>query len=133
MLGPEERAILKETGSSIVLDALAMDTERAWTTLEAYSHAASMYARGTSTTSSRRACGLEPHRWSSRAGLDSRAYRFADALRGARVFELDLPQTRNYKQARVRDLFGSLPAHVTYAPIRNQCRTRQPDCVRLLY
>ena len=51
------------------------------------------------------------------AGLDSRAYRFADALRGARVFELDLPQTQEYKKARVRDVLGSLPAHVTYAPI----------------
>jgi methyltransferase (TIGR00027 family) len=38
-------------------------------------------------------------------------------LRGVRVFELDLPQTQNYKKARVRDVFGSLPAHVTYAPI----------------
>jgi hypothetical protein len=29
LLGPAERAILKETGSTLVLDALGMDTERA--------------------------------------------------------------------------------------------------------
>jgi hypothetical protein len=33
LLGPAERAILKETGSTIVLGALAMDTEQAWTAL----------------------------------------------------------------------------------------------------
>ncbi len=33
LLGPEERAILKETGSEAVLAALAMDTERAWASL----------------------------------------------------------------------------------------------------
>ena len=50
------------------------------------------------------------------APRDSRAYRF-DALRGVRVFELDLPPTQSYKKARVRDVFGGLPPHVTYAPI----------------
>ena len=42
LLGPAERAILKETGSTIVLDALAMDTERAWTALGTRS----VFARG---------------------------------------------------------------------------------------
>ena len=32
------------------------------------------------------------------AGLDSRAYRF-EALRRMRVFELDLPQTQEYKKS----------------------------------
>ena len=120
LLGPAERAILKETGSSIVLDALAMDTERAWTTLGTRS----LFARGVHVRTrhiddvlaeSLRAGATQVVILG--AGLDSRAYRFGDALRGVRVFELDLPQTQNYKKARVRDVFGGLPAHVTYTPI----------------
>jgi len=120
LLGPAERAILKETGSSIVLDALAMDTERAWTTLGSRS----VFARGVHVRTRHIDDALaESLRAGATqvvilgAGLDSRAYRFGDALRGVRVFELDLPQTQNYKKARVRDVFGGLPAHVTYAPI----------------
>jgi methyltransferase (TIGR00027 family) len=120
MLGPAERAILKETGSTIVLDALEMETERAWTTLGTRS----VFARGVHVRTrhiddvlaeSLRAGATQVVILG--AGLDSRAYRFGDALRGVRVFELDLPQTQNYKKARVRDVFGGLPAHVTYAPI----------------
>jgi methyltransferase (TIGR00027 family) len=119
LLGPAERAILKETGSTIVLDALAMDTEQAWTALGTRS----VFARGVHVrTRHIDAVLAESLRAGTTqvvilgAGLDSRAYRF-DALRGVRVFELDLPQTQHYKKARVRDVFGGLPAHVTYAPI----------------
>ena len=120
LLGAAERAILKETGSTIVLDALAMDTERAWTTLGTRS----VFARGVHVQTrhiddvlaeSLRAGATQVVILG--AGLDSRAYRFGDALGGVRVFELDLPQTQNYKKARVRDVFGGLPPHVTYAPI----------------
>ena len=120
ILGPAERAILKETGSAIVLDALAMDTEKAWTTLGTRS----VFARGVHVRTrhiddvlaeSLRAGATQVVILG--AGLDSRAYRFGDAFRGTRVFELDLPQTQTYKKARVRDVFGGLPAHVTYAPI----------------
>jgi methyltransferase (TIGR00027 family) len=120
LLGPAERAILKETGSTIVLDALGMDTEQAWTALGTRSP----FARGVHVRTrhiddvlaeSLRAGATQVVILG--AGLDSRAYRFGDALRGVRVFELDLPQTQNYKKARVRDLLGDLPAHVTYAPI----------------
>jgi methyltransferase (TIGR00027 family) len=48
------------------------------------------------------------------AGFDTRAYRFADRLSTVRVFELDHPVTAALKQARVRKVFGALPAHVTY-------------------
>ena len=120
LLGPAERAILKETGATMVLDALEMDTERAWTTLGPRS----VFARGVHVRTrhiddvlaeSLRAGATQVVILG--AGLDSRAYRFGDALRGVRVFELDLPQTQNYKKARVREVFGGLPAHVTYAPI----------------
>ena len=120
LLGPDERAILKETGSGTVLDALAMDTDRAWASLGSRS----VFARGVHIrTRHIDEVLVESLKAGSTqvvilgAGLDSRAYRFGDALGGARVFELDLPQTQEYKKARVRDVLGSLPAHVTYIPI----------------
>jgi methyltransferase (TIGR00027 family) len=120
LLGPAERAILKETGSTVVLDALAMDTELAWTALGTRS----VFARGVHVRTRHIDATLtESLRVGATqvvilgAGLDSRAYRFGDALRGVRVFELDLPQTQNYKKARIREVLGNLPAHVTYAPI----------------
>lgn len=48
------------------------------------------------------------------AGLDSRAYRFADELAGVRVFEVDHPVTAGRKLERVRSALGEVPAHVTY-------------------
>jgi methyltransferase (TIGR00027 family) len=51
------------------------------------------------------------------AGLDSRAYRFAGAGSGVRAYELDLPETQQYKKKRVIELLGSLPGNVTYVPI----------------
>ena len=38
-------------------------------------------------------------------------------MRGVRVFELDLPQTQDYKKKRVREVFGALPDHVTHVSI----------------
>ena len=119
LLGPAERAILKETGASSVLDAMAMETDRAWASLGNRS----VFAKGVHVrtrhiddvlTDSLKA-GMNQVVILG-AGLDSRAYRF-DALRGIRVIELDLPQTQEYKKARVRDVLGSLPSHVAYAPI----------------
>jgi methyltransferase (TIGR00027 family) len=51
------------------------------------------------------------------AGFDARAYRFAEQLRGVRVFEVDHPATQAVKTAKVRRIFGELPPHVTYVPI----------------
>ena len=120
LLGANERAILKETGATAVLEALAMDTDRAWAGLGSRS----VFARGVHVrTRHIDEVLLESLKAGSTqvvilgAGLDSRAYRLGDALRGARVIELDLPQTQEYKKARVRDVLGSLPKHVTYAPI----------------
>lgn len=120
LLGADERAILKETGSGAVLSALALDTDRAWASLGNRS----VFARGVHIrTRHIDEVLLESLKAGSTqvvilgAGLDSRAYRFSDALGGARVFELDLPQTQEYKKARVRSVLGALPAHVTYAPI----------------
>lgn len=52
------------------------------------------------------------------AGFDSRAYRFADRLRGVRVFEVDHPATSAEKQRRVRARLGEgAGAHVSFVPV----------------
>jgi methyltransferase (TIGR00027 family) len=120
LLGPEERAILTEVGADAVLAALTMDTDQAWASLGNRS----VFARGVHVRTRHIDAVLsESLRTGSTqvvilgAGLDSRAYRFGDLLGDARVFELDLPQTQEYKKKRVREVFGALPGHVTYVPI----------------
>jgi methyltransferase (TIGR00027 family) len=51
------------------------------------------------------------------AGFDSRAYRFEDALRDVKVFELDYPPTQAHKRRRVAQVIGPPPCNVIYAPI----------------
>ena len=50
------------------------------------------------------------------AGLDTRAYRLAP-LRTVPVFEVDLPENVERKTARLRQLYGSVPAHVALVPV----------------
>jgi methyltransferase (TIGR00027 family) len=56
------------------------------------------------------------------AGWDTRAHRFAELLKDARVFEVDQPATQNWKRRRVAEAIGKDPANLTYAAIdfRNQ-------------
>ncbi len=51
------------------------------------------------------------------AGYDTRAYRFHELKEQGRVFEVDHPTTQKEKINKVKSIFGSLPAHVTYSPI----------------
>jgi methyltransferase (TIGR00027 family) len=51
------------------------------------------------------------------AGLDSRAYRFAAELRGARVFEVDHPASSARKQRQLRRVLPALPAHVAFVAL----------------
>ena len=51
------------------------------------------------------------------AGFDTRAYRLRQLLRGKSVIEVDYGTTQEYKKRRVREVLGSLPQNVTYAPI----------------
>jgi methyltransferase (TIGR00027 family) len=119
LLGPAERAILLAGGAEAVVKALDMSTDAAWASLGNRS----VFARGVhirtrhidDVLGESLAAGIEQIVLLG-AGLDSRAYRF-DALRRMRVFELDLPQTQEYKKSRVRDVLGSLPDHVSYVPI----------------
>ena len=120
LLGPEERAILDQSGAAVVLAALAMDTERAWDSLGNRS----VFARGVHVRTRHIDDVLSQSLKTGigqvvilGAGLDSRAYRFGDGLGNIRVFELDLPRTQAYKKKRVREVFGELPGHVTYVPI----------------
>ncbi|MGA9138575.1 MAG: class I SAM-dependent methyltransferase [Methanocella sp.] len=49
------------------------------------------------------------------AGYDTRAYRIEE-LKKIRVFEADHPATQRLKVDKIREIFGSLPGHVTYVP-----------------
>ncbi|MGH9645473.1 MAG: SAM-dependent methyltransferase [Bryobacteraceae bacterium] len=51
------------------------------------------------------------------AGFDSRAYRFAELLKGARVFEVDRPGTQQLKIRRVHEGVGAPPSNLTYVSI----------------
>jgi methyltransferase (TIGR00027 family) len=51
------------------------------------------------------------------AGYDSRAYRMRQLLKDIRVFEVDYGPTQEYKKLRVQEIFGCLPAHVSYVSI----------------
>lgn len=50
------------------------------------------------------------------AGYDTRAYRI-DGLEKIKVFEVDHPGTQCVKIRKIREIFGSLPGHVTYVPM----------------
>ena len=50
------------------------------------------------------------------AGFDSRPYRFDD-LKKIKVFEIDHPATQLRKKEKVKDIFGDLPAHISYVDI----------------
>ncbi len=51
------------------------------------------------------------------AGFDTRAYRLADLLAGAHVFEVDRPQTQEVKKQRIAAVVGEPPPNLTYVPI----------------
>jgi len=51
------------------------------------------------------------------AGYDSRAYRYAELAAGVKFFEVDHPASQQAKRAKLTEIFGDLPSHVTYVPI----------------
>jgi methyltransferase (TIGR00027 family) len=51
------------------------------------------------------------------AGFDTRAYRFAEQLRDARVIEVDQREIQALKINRIKEVIGEIPAHVTLSPI----------------
>jgi methyltransferase (TIGR00027 family) len=50
------------------------------------------------------------------AGYDTRSSRIA-GLKKIKVFEVDHPGTQSPKIEKIKDIFGSLPDHVTYVPV----------------
>lgn len=50
------------------------------------------------------------------AGYDTRAY-WIDGIGSVNVFEVDQPDTIAVKEDKIREIFSSLPDHVTYVPI----------------
>jgi methyltransferase (TIGR00027 family) len=48
------------------------------------------------------------------AGYDSRPYRFADALQGVSVYEVDLPSISAVKRSKTKRIVGRLPSQVHY-------------------
>ena len=51
------------------------------------------------------------------AGYDSRPYRMGDQMPGVHFFEIDLPANSAAKQAAIQNVFGQLPANVTYVRV----------------
>ncbi len=51
------------------------------------------------------------------AGFDTRAYRFDGLKDKVKAFEVDHPETQKVKVTIVKDIFGSLPKHVSYIPV----------------
>jgi len=51
------------------------------------------------------------------AGLDTRAYRFAELLRDKIVFEVDYQSTQQLKRRRLEEAFGALPPHLRFVTI----------------
>ena len=49
------------------------------------------------------------------AGYDTRAYRIEE-LEKVHVFEVDHPDTIEVKKDKIKEIFGFIPAHVTYVP-----------------
>ena len=119
-LGSEEREILKRAGSEIVLKALELETERGWASLGArrgFAQAVHVRTRHIDSVFEESVKSGANQVVILGAGLDSRAYRFDKRLGGGHVFEVDFPPTQEYKKKRVREIRGSLPAHVRYVPI----------------
>jgi len=47
----------------------------------------------------------------------TRAYRYADRLKGKKVFEVDYQSTQQIKKQRLEEALGSIPSHVQFAEI----------------
>ncbi len=67
------------------------------------------------------------------AGYDSRAYRFDELKRGAKVFEVDHPVTQQIKIKKVKAILGELPAHVVYTGIDFNTQTLEQCLPRFGY
>lgn len=67
------------------------------------------------------------------AGYDSRAYRFRDAMPGARFFEIDLPAMIEEKKRRLKVALGQVPGDVAYVPIDFNTQTIPDELAKAGY
>ena len=114
-LGAEERDILRKAKSDLVLTALAMDAESAWSSLgirRGFAQAVHVRTRHIDAMFEESLASGANQVVILGAGLDSRPYRFGTRLQAVRVFEVDFPPTQEYKKKRVKEVVGSLPPHV---------------------
>jgi len=51
------------------------------------------------------------------AGFDRRAYRLREKVKGAKIFEVDAPDTQQLKRQRVEAVLGGAPPDVVYVPV----------------
>ena len=118
-----------------MLNALAMDTAGAWASLgvrRGFAQALHVRTRHIDAVFEESLASGASQVVILGAGLDSRPYRYATRLAAAHVFEVDFPPTQEYKKKRVKEVVGSLPAHVRYVPIdftKDDLKTvsRRPD------
>jgi len=54
------------------------------------------------------------------AGYDTRAHRFEELKKNAKVFEIDFPGTQERKKRILAEIFDSIPEHVVFVPIRSE-------------
>jgi len=64
------------------------------------------------------------------AGFDSRAYRFGELLRNARVFEVDRPFSQEMKVRRVRQAIGEPPSYLSYVAVDFRVPQVETDSAR---
>jgi methyltransferase (TIGR00027 family) len=122
LIGPEERAILAERAPDRLKALDIPDTERAWEFLAErgvlptvlHHHARTRYI---DDALEKALAGGTRQIVILGAGFDSRAYRFAKELKGAKVFEVDYPPTQDYKKKRIREVLGSIPRQAVFVPI----------------
>jgi methyltransferase (TIGR00027 family) len=116
LLGPEERAMVADQP---VVQALELDFAEARKNIEAISQAMMMIIR-TRFIEGRLEQAIRDGVSQVvilGAGFDTRAYRLADLLKNARVFEVDQPSTQEYKKRRVRETGIEVPPNLTYVPV----------------
>ncbi len=116
LLGPEERALVADQA---VVQALDQDYAEARQNLEAMGSAMMMLIR---TRFIEERLEQAVRDGASQvvilgAGFDTRAYRLAELLKDARIFEVDRPAMQQYKRRRIAETATQVPPNLTYVPV----------------
>jgi methyltransferase (TIGR00027 family) len=114
------RIIGHEAASALQVDPLQLESSRISPYLRAFLAARSRYAEGELAQGVRR--GVQQYVILG-AGLDTFAYRnpFPQGL--LEVFEVDHPETQNWKRARLEEVGIPIPDDLTFAPVNFEAET----------